>query len=307
MARTLTFGVLAALAALVQPAAARQWTDSTGHYKTEAELVAFNDATAVLKKENQKLVVVSLDKLAAPDRAYVQSKEALEAVHAATGKPQVWTMRNGLKVVGKVVDYGRKDITIQRRRGKIYVNDQLLENLPPIKQRMAPKIIAHFEKTPLETSKDLEKWILTLKGEPRTYHLEGVVLELENGDEHNVPFFFFSDEDLKVLQPGWVRWTAAEKQQAQHEQESLMLQAQAQAYQQDRRFQQQAAVMHLELQAYDAGLFDLWEVSLFPGRGGAGAPKVVVVPARDSRTATIEAMQRYPGYVAGTVAKVSRR
>jgi hypothetical protein len=306
MTRILTFGVLAALAALAQPAAARQWTDSTGHYKIDAELLGFSDALAVLKKDNQQLVVIPLEKLSAQDRAYVQSKEAAEAVHAAADKQQVWTMRNGLKVVGKVVDYGRKDITIQRRRGKVYVNDQLLDNLPPIAQRMAPKVIAHFEKTPLETNKDVEKWILTLKGEPRTYHLEGVVLELENGDEHNVPFFFFSDEDLKVLQPGWVRWSAAEKQQAQHEQESLMLQAQAQAYQQDRRFQQQATVMQLELQAYDAGLFDLWEVSLFPGQGVTGAPKMVVVPARNSRAATIEAMQRNPGYVAGAAAKVGR-
>ena len=307
MARTLTFGVLAALAALVQPAAARQWTDSTGHYKIDAELLGFNAATAVLKKDNQQLVAVPLAKLSPQDRTYVQSKEALDAMHAAAGKQQVWTMRSGLKVVGKVVDYGRKDITIQRRRGKVYVNDQLLENLPPLKQRMAPKIITHFEKTPLETIKDVEKWILTLKGEPRTYHLEGVVLELENGDEHNVPFFFFSDEDLKVLQPGWARWMAAEKEQAKLDHESLMLQAQAQAYQQDRRFQQQATVMHLELQAYDAGLFDLWEVSLFPGRGVAGSPKMVVVPARDSRTAANEAMQRYPGYVSGAVAKVARR
>ena len=44
-----------------------------------------------------------------------------------------------------------------------------------------------------------------LRGEPRTYTCEGVVLELENGDEYGVPFFFFSEDDLKTLSPGWQR------------------------------------------------------------------------------------------------------
>ena len=65
--------------------------------------------------------------------------------------------------------------------------------------------------------------------------------------------------------------------------------------------------MQLQMQAYDAGLFDLWEVQLWPGPGVDRSPLVVVVPARDSRSAAQEAIQRNPGFTAGAVVKVSRR
>ena len=122
---------------------------------------------------------------------------------------QTWTMASGLKVVGRVVDYARKDVTIQQRRGKTYVNDRLFDNLPQVYQRMLPKLVAHFEKTQIDDKRGLDSWVMKLRGEPRTFTCEGVMLELENRDEYGVPFFFFSEADLKVLQPGWQRWVAA--------------------------------------------------------------------------------------------------
>jgi hypothetical protein len=65
--------------------------------------------------------------------------------------------------------------------------------------------------------------------------------------------------------------------------------------------------MQLQMQAYSAGLFDLWEVRLYPRPGVAAAPVTVVVPARDSRTAAFEAAQRNPGFVVGPVARVTRK
>jgi hypothetical protein len=70
---------------------------------------------------------------------------------------------------------------------------------------------------------------------------------------------------------------------------------------------QQIAVMQLQMQGYQAGLFDLWEVRLFPGPGVASPPLSVVVPARDSRSAAMEAVRRNPGFVAGPVGKVRRQ
>jgi len=93
----------------------------------------------------------------------------------------------------------------------------------------------------------LEAWIVKLQGQPRTYTCEGVMLELENGDEYLVPFFFFSQPDLQVLQPGWQQWLASQNDPPQHAQDSFFLQSQAQAYQQDRQAQQQMAMLQLQL------------------------------------------------------------
>jgi hypothetical protein len=65
--------------------------------------------------------------------------------------------------------------------------------------------------------------------------------------------------------------------------------------------------MQLQLQAYDAGLFDLWEVHLIPAPGIRSGPLSVVVPARDSRAATAMALQQYPGFISGAVRRVSRK
>jgi hypothetical protein len=296
-----------ALAGIPLSAEGRTWTDSTGNYKVEASLIAFNETTAVLKKENHRLVAVPIDKLSKDDLAYLETKEAVESTRQAADRTQAWTMASGLKVIGRVVDYGRKDVTIQGRLGRIYVNDRLFENLPEVYQKAMCRIVSHFENITIRDKRDLKSWVTKLRGEPRTYTCEGVLLELENGDHYGVPFFLFADDDMKLLRPGWERWLAADKDRAKKEHESFLLRSQAQAYQQDQAANRQIAMMQLQMQAYQAGLFALWEVELFPGPGVAGAPLCVVVPGRDSRGAAIEAVRLNPGYAAGAVAKVRRK
>lgn len=205
------------------------------------------------------------------------------------------------------MDYAKKDITIQQRRGKIYVNDRLFDNLPEIYQRMLPKIVSHFEKTSIDDKRGLESWAMKLRGEPRTFACEGVMLELDSGDEYGIPFFFFSENDLKLLRPGWQRWLAADKDRTKQQQESFLLQTQTQAYQQNQAINQQIAMMQLQMQGYQAGLFDLWEVALLPGPGVMSPPLSVVVPGRDSRSAAAEAVRLNPGFVAGAISRVTRK
>jgi len=307
MSKRLILVVCTCCSLLAGGAAAREWTDSTGKYTVEADLVAFNEQTVVLKRQDHSLVAVPQGKLSAADQKYVQSQEAAEIGARSAAQMQTWTMAGGLKVIGKVVNYGRRDLTIQRRRGKVYANDHLLSNLPEVYRKMLPKIVAHFENAPINSQEEFEAWVLKQKGQARTFTCDGVMLELENGDEYGVPFFFFAPDEMKILQPGWDRWLAAANDKAQQEQHAFLLQSQAQAYQQDRQASQQIAMMQLEMQAYTAGLFDLWEVRLFPGQGMASPPLTVVVPARDSRSAAVEAMRRNPGFVVGPVARVSRR
>jgi hypothetical protein len=309
--------------AVSQSPTARIWTDATGKYQWEADLIGASEDMLVLQRTNRKkdLVAVPLDKLSDADREYLRSKGAEEMMQRSSEAQQTWTMRSGLKVIGNVVDFGRRDVTIQRQRGKVYVNDRLLENLPDLQQKMLVKLVAHLENEPLESERDLKEWIAKLKGAPLTYTVEGVILELENGDRYGVPFFFFSPEDLELLEPGWQRWLAAHdrsEQQAEASQdarphpqqeiaqEEFMLQMAAQAYQRDRQINQQIQQMELGLLATAAGVTDLWEVQLFPPAGVPAYPKIVVVPGNNSGEAQRTAMQRFPGYTAGAAARANR-
>jgi hypothetical protein len=286
---------------------ARVWTDTTGKYTIDADLIAFNDKTVVLQRKDHELGAVPIEKLSAADQQYLKSKEAGDIKDRVTGKLQTWTMRDGARVLGRVVDYARRDITLQRRRGKIYVNDRVFENLPKIYQMMVPKIVAHFERINQVDKQGLTAWLVRQRGQPRTFTLEGVIMELENGDEYGVPFFFFSEEDLRVLQPGWNEWLAANHEQNYDQQQdhSFLLQAAAAARQQDQQVQHRIAQMQLNLQAVQAGLTSLWEVTLYPARGNAGPPLWVVAPGRNSAQASQTAMSQNPGYVAGPVRRVS--
>lgn len=286
----------------------RLWTDSTGKYTLEARLIMFNDKSVILEREDHDLVAFPIDKLSDKDREFLKSQDAAVAQKAAADGMQTWTLRHGTKIVGRIVDYASRDVTLQRRRGRIYVNDRVLDNLPAFYQQLIPKFVAESENLQRSDRASLEAWLVRQRGEPRTFHLDGVVLETENGDEYSVPFALFSEADLKVLQPGWKKWLLAHgRHDASAEDASaFLLRSLAAARARDARVQHEIAMMQLKLQAVQTGLTSLWEVTLFPAAGHDGAPLWVVVPGRDSRQATDAALQQNPGYVAGPVRRVSR-
>jgi len=294
--------MLVSTAAAVSPVLARTWTDSTGKYTVDADLVAFNERHVVLQKADHQLISVPLEKLSDADRQFLQSEEANTAMNAATGADQTWTLANGLKVVGRVVDYARRDVTLQRRRGSIYVNDRRFDNLPEIYQRMIPFIVAHFDRLNQPDREGLTAWLVRQRGEPRTFTIEGVVLELENGDEYGVPFIFFSDEDQRLLKPGWEEWLAAHNSYAAKSDSAFRLQSLAAAHQRDRLVNQQIARTQLLLQAVQAGVTSIWEVMLYPPRG---MPQSVVVYGRNSRDAANAALREFPGATVGPIRRVS--
>ena len=59
------------LAVFTPIAFARTWTDSTGKYTVEAELLDFKDGNVQLKKEDGKTVNVPIEKLSDTDQEYV--------------------------------------------------------------------------------------------------------------------------------------------------------------------------------------------------------------------------------------------
>lgn len=301
--------------AVGQAPKARVWTDSTDKYSFEADLIGQSDDMVVLQRRNREkdLVAMPIEKLSRADQAYLKSKEASESLRRSADQQQVWAMRNGLKVIGRIVEYGRRQITIQRKRGTVYVNDRPLKNYPELQQRMLFKVVAHLENLEIDSERQLEEWLIPLKGSPRTFTVEGVMMELENGDVYGVPFFFFAPDELKILEPGWQRWLEADRSREQaeksahdKEREEFMLRTAAETYQRDRQMNQQIKMMELELLATAARATDLWEVQLFPKPGVAAYPRMVVVPGGNSDQAKVVAMERFPGFVAGSVAQVNR-
>jgi hypothetical protein len=302
-------GVLSVLitACLTAAADARIWTDDSGRYTLEADLVAFNEKSVVLQRADHELAAVPIEKLSSQDRGYLKSKVADELARKSIEGLQTWTLRDGAKIVGRVVDYAHGDMTIQRRRGRIYVNDRPLENLPEFYQLLVPKIAAHFENLQRGDRQSLETWLVRQRGQRRTFSLQGVVLELENGDEYAVPFFLFADDDLKVLKFGYDEWLTARKGDdiGALDDRAFLLRSLAAARQRDNLVQREIALLQLQMQAVQAGLTSLWEVTLYPAAGQGGPPLWVVMPGRDSRQATAAALQKHQGYVAGPVRRVA--
>lgn len=290
--------------ALLSGAEARQWRDATGKYSVTGDLIAYNAEQAVIKKSNGNLIAVTIADLSADDREFLRSKESENMVRAHADRLQTWTFRGGFKAKGRLVDYIRRDVQLVRKRGKVYVNDRPLENLPEVYQVIVRRIVAHFENTTIETNRDVDKWLNQKEHNPRKYSCDGVILELENGDEVAIPFFLFSETDLALLEPGWQRWLKAKEDDAAKARESFMLMAQARAYDAQRQQAQQAqqiAYLQLGLLATAVGAVELWEVALEPRPGSNAYPLSVIVPGPNSEAATLAAMQRYPGYMAGAV------
>ena len=284
----------------------REWSDASGHYKFKAELIAYDDEHVVLQKENDELISIAIKDLSDADREYLKSAEAKEESDASAESATTFTMQSGLKVKGTVIEYGERELKIQRfHRGKVYVNDREFGNLPAIYQAMIPKIVSHFEKTEIDDIDGLFAWLKKKPATPIKYTCQGVILQLENGDRYGVPFFLFSKKDQATLENGWKRHQAALEDDDQREKEAFYLRAQAQANADNIRAMREIAEVNLQLSAYNAGI--LWEVTLLPPQGNYGRPMTIVVPGRDSRQATQNALSKYPNARVGPVAKVRRR
>ena len=92
------------------------WSDVTGSYTLDADLVLFNERTVVLQRADHELVAIPIEQLSENDREYLKSTEAGDALRKSTDGLQTWKLRDGTQIIGRVVDYAAVDMTIQRRR-----------------------------------------------------------------------------------------------------------------------------------------------------------------------------------------------
>lgn len=275
----------------------RVWTSKNGNFTLKADAIAFSDSLVVLKRPDGKLVAVELNQLSDADLEFVKSKETQDSASRSADEMQTWTAQDGLKFRGRVTAYGRKEVVVQRLRGKVMIGEEPFTKLDPLHQKVTLKVLSKLENKQLDDAAALETWVKkNLGGQPKQYLLEGVMLELENGDEIGVPFFMFSPDDLKVLEPGWELWVEQNDSEQLREQESFLMRSAAMAYQQDRAAQRQIELMKLDLLAAASGVIAIWEVGLIPGPNVRGRPMSVMVPAQNSQIATRQALARYPGY-----------
>lgn len=289
----------------------REWSDASGNYQVKGELIAYNSKSVVLQNEEKELISLEITDLSDADKQYLQAIRKGETRFAPPEATKTWGMKSGLKIKGRVLEFAKRQVHFDLHDGKVYVNDVLFDNLPPVYQKMVPRIVAVLERNKVENVDDLILWLKGTPGQSKTYDIEGVLFELENGDRYGIPLFFFSDIDLKALEPAWKRWVAAEKNRELQEQESFYLRAQSQSQSSsdsdNLQRMREIAEVQLRLQAFDAGLFDLWEVGMVPLPGNYGRPMKVVVPGRNSDQAQVAALQGNPGYRVVQVAKVRRR
>ncbi|XZE19377.1 hypothetical protein SH449x_004696 [Pirellulaceae bacterium SH449] len=293
----------------------REWSDASGNFKIRGTLLAANDDEAVIKldkpEKGRELLAVSLSDLSEQDREYVLSQEA-DNEFRQQGEKHSWELKNGLNVFGRAVSFVQKDLSLQRRRGKLYVNDRLFDNLPEIYQKMLPYIVGHFENRTFNTKRQFDDWVVSQRTKINTYSCEALVIEFPNGDEYAVPLFFFTSSAMASLKSAYEQWQAdlkversAEEQAERQRQHDLYLQSRASAYQQQQTEMMEIARMQLLMNSVQAGVTSLWEVYMFPGPGVVGFPLSVVVPGRDSNQASFIAMQNNPGYVVGPIRRFS--
>lgn len=293
---------------------AREWVDITGNVKINGTMIASDDKEVVIKldkkRDGHELLAVEIEQLSQNDRDYLSSEEARQALQSESEK-QAWELNSGLKVYGKLVGFVKDEVNIQRKRGRIYINDRVLENLPEVYQKMLPKLVAIQEDKKIETHADFVKWVTAQKGRLVTYHVEAITLEFPNGDEYDIPLAFLSPSSTKVLRPAYEQWVALEKDASDRDEKYVEQKRQRDLYLQSRaaaiNTQQQMmeiARLNLVMNSVSAGATNLWEVALYPPQNYYSAyPLLVVVPARDSATASNIAMQQHPGFVAGPVRK----
>ncbi len=294
----------------------REWTDATGKFHWRADLFAASEELAILRERDGDLHAVQVSELSEADQGFV--KKYLEDDSRVSQDVHNWTMASGLKVKGTVLAYKSGPVEFEYKNGTPYVNGKRFRQLDPVYQKMVIKLVAETEDPSVETEADYKKWARALRRQKRTVQVDGVLMQLQSGQEYSIPMFLFSRADRSVLEAGWQQWSDEEATRQQQAQQDALLRAEAEDYQrrskeaeqreqeekeQDRRIQ----MMQLGLLAVDAGLTSIWEVQMAPGPGVYGRPMRVVVPANDSIAAQQAALQQHPGYVVGPTRQLSIR
>jgi len=220
-----------------------------------------------------------------------------------------WVLTDGQRVQGEFLGFDLKPLSIKRALSDVYVGGVLFSQLDPVYQHILPMIIAHLENAKMDDVRDIEKWLEKSGPGPWTYKIEAVMIETPRRGSVAIPTFLLEKSVVESISVPLRRWREALASEASEEdrniyfdRERFMTQASMAARVADSSVEQQARYMRLELLAAASGATDLWNVSLIPNNG-YGYPYHVLVPGQNSDAATVIALQRYPNYTVGGIAK----
>ncbi len=302
----LSFSLTCLSVFLASVAFGRTWSDSSGKFKVEADLIAQSAERVVLKTKKDKLISLDIKQLSEEDQKYLATAEASVERLADSDKDHVWQLNiEDLKLIGKLAGYYAEDYVVERLMSRPMVNGKKEKDLPEMFVKILPAIVNHFEKANITDHESLTAWLTKQGKSQHEYHVDGVLLTLASGVEVKVPIFLFSSKEKDFLSPGLERWRAIQDEKLESEKkaelerhELMMMEASARAYQANQAMQTKAQLLQLEMLAIASGAAELWEVELFP-TARSGYPFSVVVPARNSGAAQQAALQKYPGTRAG--------
>lgn len=93
--------VVFCLMLLACPAGAREWTDSSGTYRIEAELVAVRGTNVILEKVGGQIITIPLERLSVADRDYLRDLQAKPAdTQSAATAAEMLSAADGPKLRG---------------------------------------------------------------------------------------------------------------------------------------------------------------------------------------------------------------
>ncbi|MGB7347187.1 MAG: SHD1 domain-containing protein [Pirellulaceae bacterium] len=323
---TLCFLVAIAFLSVTESLAeVRRWTDESGKFSMDAELLTSDKDFVVLARESDgELVAVRRNELSKDDQNYITANtdSQASATSDAPSKPDsanrktqpydsTWKMSDGQVVKGRLIGFGAQELVVKRERGRIFVNDRELDELPPAYAKIVPDVVSRVDNKEISTREELESHLVDIGAGPFTYRVEGLQLDLASWGAITIPVSLLSIADAKQVQPALERWQASNEDDVSESdrsetarRERLVLDSQERYRRKAQQRQRQLKMMELNLLAVESGITDVWEVALYP-RQRYGYPRTVVVTARDSLQAKQQVIRKFPGWRIGPIAKVS--
>lgn len=290
----------------------RQWSDPSGKYSVEAELLIADEDVVVLEQEDGEVVALKRKQLSESDRQFVDKQYPTENLPSKIDVDSKWKLSDGEVIAGRLMGFGRQDLNIKRERGDLWVNDRALKELPAAYHKIIPNIVSAIDAVKLETLEETEEHLADQGGGPYKYTVEGIQLDLKDWGVITVPLALLTTEEAKEIAPGFERWQAAQAEEvsdddryATEARERLALSSRDRLRRMERPMgERKMQWMELSMLAAGAGVTDVWEVAIFPpNRYGYG--QRVLVSAENSGLARLQVAKKYPGWRIGPIAKRS--
>jgi hypothetical protein len=234
----------------------REWSDASGAFRLEAELVEFYEGAEIvaLRGTDDALRYIPLSSLSEADQAYVAAQreagvdeeEPVTVPQPVAQQPEVgalepnedpeadenpvivingeqelevWRLVDGRQIGFTSWRFAEKTISFSRRSGKVYYGRQEFEDLPDWQQKLALKDLGERFNKELESIRDLSYNLARSTDQKVSYEATGVELILPDGTAFLVPFYELHHEDRAPIQEEWVAWAAEREREAAEEAE----------------------------------------------------------------------------------------